>query len=193
MYLSDKHIKQALLDGDILIKDFNKERLQPASYDILLSNRFILTEAETTSFIDPVNKIYPKTREVIVPKGGCFTLHPGVSILGSSVDYFGSDKYLIQLSGKSSLARIGLIVHNTAGVINPGHFLNITFELCNLNQVPIVLHPGMPIAQLLFAEMSSPPEKDYKVVGRYHSNDWNSYLPPKKSPLSVSTKKRIKK
>ena len=71
---------------------------------------------------------------------------------------FGSEKYLIQLSGKSSLARIGLIVHNTAGLINPGHYLNITFELANMNSVPIILRPGMDIAQLLFAQMSSAPE-----------------------------------
>jgi len=85
-----------------------------------------------------------------------------VSLLGLSKDYFGSRKYLIQLSGKSSLARIGLIVHNTAGLINPGHYLNIAFELCNLNSVPIILRPGMEIAQLIFAEISSPPEHSYE-------------------------------
>lgn len=89
------------------------------------------------------------------------------------MEKFGSEKYLIQLSGKSSLARLGLIVHNTAGLINPGHYLNITFELANMNSVPIVLRPGMEIAQLLFATMSSPPERDYRQTGRYGEGEEN--------------------
>ena len=132
-------------------------------------------KSHSTSFIDPVNKILPEYDEVILEDNESFTLHPGSSILGISHDYFGSDKYLIQLSGKSSLARIGLIVHNTAGLINPGHYLNIVFELCNLNSVPIILRPKMEIAQLLFAGMSSSPESDYKKTGRYHDKNWTSY------------------
>ncbi|MEI8249126.1 MAG: dCTP deaminase, partial [Candidatus Taylorbacteria bacterium] len=124
MYLSDGDIKKALDKGEIIIKDFDIERLQPASYDILLGNKFIVTNTNAITAIDPVKKIYPDTKEIIVPDDGYFVLHPGVSILGTSVDYFGSDTYLVHLSGKSSLARIGLIIHNTAGIINPGHFLN---------------------------------------------------------------------
>ena len=99
-------------------------------------------------------------------------------MLGTSIEKFGSEKYLIQLSGKSSLARLGLIVHNTAGLINPGHYLNITFELANMNSIPIILRPGMEIAQILFSEMSSPPEKDYRKVGRYGEGEANmtSYI-----------------
>ena len=82
---------------------------------------------------------------------------------------------MIELSGKSSLARIGLIVHNTAGLINPGHYLNITLELCNLNSVPIVLHPHMEIAQLLFSPISSIPEKMYHQNGRYAKDNWAGF------------------
>jgi dCTP deaminase len=114
------------------------------------------------------------------------------------MDYFGSDKYLVHLSGKSSLARLGLIIHNTAGIINPGHFLNITFELCNLNRLPIILRPGMRIGQILFSELSSAPEKDYKSTGRYHGRDWQHFVDPKeeeakkgkKATKKVSKKKR---
>lgn len=137
----------------------------------------MVIQAHSTTVIDPVNKILPKYDEIILNDDESFTLHPGVSILGVSHDYFGSDKYLIQLSGKSSLARIGLIVHNTAGLINPGDYLNIVFELCNLNSVPIVLRPKMEIAQLIFAHMSSLPDRDYKETGRYHGKNWSSYVP----------------
>ncbi|OIP54290.1 dCTP deaminase [Candidatus Gracilibacteria bacterium CG2_30_37_12] len=175
MFLSDIDIKKAIVDQSITLSDFDPKRLGPASYDILLGNKFLVIKSHSTSFIDPVNKILPEYDEIILKDNESFTLHPGVSILGISHDYFGSDKYLIQLSGKSSLARIGLIVHNTAGLINPGHYLNIVFELCNLNSVPIILRPKMEIAQLIFAEMSSVPEVDYKETGRYHGKNWTSY------------------
>ena len=179
MYLSDSDIEKAIQKGEIIIQGFEIERLQPASYDILLGNKFLVSNTESTMAIDPVNKVFPETKEIIIPDNGMFVLHPGVSVLGSSVDYFGSDKYLIHLSGKSSLARLGLIIHNTAGIINPGHFLNITFELANLNHIPIILRPGMRIGQILFSELSSKPRKDYKTTGRYHNRDWLHFVDPK--------------
>jgi len=179
MYLSDKDIKKSVAEGTITIRDFDEKRLNPASYDILLGNKFIVTNTNETVAIDPVKKIYPETREIVVPDDGQFVLHPGISILGTSVDYFGSDVYLVHLSGKSSLARIGLVIHNTAGIVNPGHFLNITFELANLNHVPIILRPHMRIGQILFSQLSSTPEQHYSDMGRYHGKDWNSYIPPK--------------
>lgn len=177
MFLSDSDILKAVQSGDITLSDFEEKRLQPASYDILLGNKFLTLKQHSTTAIDPANKILPEYEEVIIPDGWEFVLHPGVSLLWLSKDYFGSEKYLIQLSGKSSLARIGLIVHNTAGLINPGHYLNIAFELCNLNSVPIILRPGMEIAQLIFAQMSSPPRNTYEKTGRYATENWTSYKP----------------
>ncbi len=95
MFLSDVDIKKAVKSGDITINDFDDNRLQPASYDILLGNNFIVNNEYQTCFIDPVNKIYAKTHEVIVHDNGEFILHPGVSVLAASWDFFGSDKYLI--------------------------------------------------------------------------------------------------
>lgn len=175
MFLSDIDIRKAVEAWEITLSDFDETRVQPASYDILLGEKFLVFDSHSTPFIDPVKKILPEYREIIISEGESFTLHPGVSILWISKDYFGSSKYLIQLSGKSSLARIGLIVHNTAGLINPGHYLNIAFELCNLNSVPIVLRPGMEIAQLIFADISTPPEHGYEKKGRYASENWGSY------------------
>jgi dCTP deaminase len=175
MYLSDIDIKKAVESGDIRIDDFDIDRLQPTSYDILLGNKFVITNSENSAVIDPVKRQFAETQEMEIGEKETFILHPGVSVLGTSWDYFGSDTHLIHLSGKSSLARLGLLVHNTAGIINPGHFLNITLELCNLNSVPIVLRPKMPIAQLLFSRISSPSKLNYRQTGRYTDNNWDHY------------------
>ena len=188
MFLSDRDIKAAVRKGDITLDPFDNKRLQPASYDIILGNMFVINDPHTTSHIDPARKVFPKTHEVKIRDGDAFILHPGVSILGYSKDYFGSDKYLIEVNGKSSLARIGLLVHNSAALINPGHFLNVALELCNLNNVPILLRPGMEIAQLTFSLLSSEPKMDYKKIGRYSKNNVRGYVPPKKRK-SVQKKK----
>ncbi len=193
MFLSDKDIKAAVKGKDITLEPFDAKRLQPASYDIRLGNTFIINDPHTTSFIDPVKGVYPNTHSVEVEDGGEFVLHPGVSILGYSKEYFGSERYLIEVNGKSSLARIGLLVHNSAGLVNPGHFLNIALELCNLNNVPIILRPGMEIAQLTFSPLSSEAKTDYKEKGRYHLNNIAGYVPPKTGPLARNKSKKVKK
>ncbi|OHA18770.1 MAG: dCTP deaminase [Candidatus Taylorbacteria bacterium RIFCSPHIGHO2_01_FULL_46_22b] len=180
MYLSDIDIEKAVKVGEITLEPFDVARLQPASYDIRLGNKFIINDESSTYLIDPVKKIFAKTREVDIADGAEFVLHPGISVLGTSKEYFGTDHFLIQIGGKSSLARIGLMIHNTAGIINPGHFLNVTLELTNQNTVPIVLHPGMDIAQLTFSKLSSPPKRNYKKIGRFAKNNWNNFAPAKK-------------
>ncbi len=174
MYLSDRDIRTAIESSDITISDFDTSRLQPASYDIRLWDRFLIVKDYSVTNIDPVNKILPEYEEIVVTALDGFVLRPGVTVLGTSIEKFGSEKYLIQLSGKSSLARLGLIVHNTAGLINPGHYLNITFELANMNSIPIILRPGMEIAQILFSQMTSPPEQDYRKIGRY--GEWEANM-----------------
>ena len=190
MYLSDKDIHDAVRAGDITLTPYNPKQLQPATYDIRLGNTFIINDAHSTKAIDPVKGIFPKTHTVEVKDGEEFVLHPGVSILGYSKEKFGSDVYLIEVNGKSSLARIGLIVHNSASIVNPGHYLNIALELCNLNNVPIVLRPGMQIAQLSFAQLSSHTKRSYEQTGRYHQNNIVGYMPPKGAE---PTKKPVKK
>ena len=193
MFLSDIDIKKEVEAGNIVISDFDAGRLQPASYDILLGNTFLVTDPHTTSFIDPVEKIFPKTSEVHIPDKGTFVLHPGVSILGYSRDYFGSDKYLVEVNGKSSLARIGLLVHNSASLVNPGHFLHIALELCNLNNVPIVLHPGMAIAQLTFSTLSTVPKKEYRKSGRYAKDNKKGYVAPRRRGTTRTTRGTTRK
>ncbi len=189
MFLSDNDIAKAIKEKRITLEPFNKARLQPASYDILLGNKFVTNDENSTLFVDPARKIYAKTREVVVKDGDAFVLHPGVSVLGTSKEYFGSDEFLIQVGGKSSLARVGLMIHNTAGLINPGHFLNITFELCNLNNVPIILRPGMEIAQLTFSEIKSQTSKNYKDIGRFVGDNWKNNFAVRPTKKKVTKKK----
>lgn len=184
MFLSDVDIKKAVRDGRIVLKPFDEKRLQPASYDIRLGNKFVLNDENSTHYIDPAKKVYAKTREVEKKDGEEFILHPGISVLGTSKEFFGSDHFLIQVGGKSSLARVGLMIHNTAGIINPGHFLHITFEITNQNNVPIIIRPGMEIAQITFSMISSPPTQNYREVGRFAKDNWNHFISAKakKSP-----------
>ena len=184
MFLSDVDIEKAVKVGGITMKPFDPKRLQPASYDIRLGNAFQLSDIYATAFIDPQKRIYGKTTELKVKDGDEFILRPGISVLAASKEFFGSHEYLIQLSGKSSLARIGLMVHNTAGIINPGHFLHITLELTNQNTVPIVLRPGMDIAQLTFSTLSSPPKQNYKTIGRFAKDNWKHFVSAKKKKAS---------
>ncbi len=192
MFLSDVDIHAAVKEGRIVLEPFDVKRLQPATYDIRLGNTFIVNDPHTTTAIDPVKGVYPKTQKIEVKDGDEFVLHPGVSILGYSKERFGSDEYLVEVNGKSSLARIGLIVHNSASIVNPGHYLNIALELCNLNNVPIILRPGMEIAQLSFTTLSSHTKRNYKETGRYNANNIVGYVPPKRAS-AVSKKKSVKK
>jgi len=183
MFLSDLDIHDAIKKGEITLDPFDMSRLQPASYDILLGNKFVENDASSTHFVDPSRKIYAKTVEKLVRDDDAFVLHPGISVLGLSKEFFGSDHYLIQVGGKSSLARIGLMIHNTAGIINPGHFLNITFEITNQSNIPIILRPGMEIAQITFSRLSSPPSQNYRKTGRFAKDNWKHFASAKKRAL----------
>jgi len=180
MFLSDTDITKALKEGQITIKPFNVKQLQPASYDVLLGNEFEVTDRHRTKVIDPYNKVYPQTRTIKVKDGEEFVLHPGESVLGKQKEFIGVDhEHLILLSGKSSLARAGLVVHNTAMLFNPGHYFYPTFELVNTNNVPLILRPGMEIAQLLFARLTSKTKKGYEKVGRYGKKNSNHFVSKK--------------
>lgn len=191
MFLSDNDIKKGIKDGGIVIRPFNSKHLQPVSYDVTLGNEFEVNNRHAISAIDPVNKIYPDTRTVKVKDGEAFILHPGESVLGKQREFIGVDRnHLIILSGKSSLARIGLVVHNTAMLFNPCHYFYPTFELVNTNNVPIVLRPGMTIAQLLFAQLTSPAGRTYKETGRYGAKNSNHFAEERST---TPKKKRVTK
>jgi dCTP deaminase len=180
MFLSDVDIKKGITDGSLTIEPFNESQLQLASYDVTLGNEFEVVNRHNIGASDPANKIYPTTKKVTVPDGEEFFLHPGENVLAKEREFIGVDNnHLILLSGKSSLARIGLVVHNTAMLFNPGHKFYPTFELVNNSNMPIILRPGMQIAQILFAQLSSPTSKSYEEVGRFDSQNSNHFADPK--------------
>lgn len=180
MFLSDTDIVAAVQRGAIVIEPFNESQLQVASYDVTLGNEFEVVDRHSIQASDPAKKIYPKTRKLMIEDGDSFVLHPGENVLGKQKEFIGVDlEHLILLSGKSSLARIGLVVHNTAMLFNPGHKFYPTFELVNSSNIPIILRPGMEIAQLIFAKLQSPASKDYGEIGRFDSENSNHFADSK--------------
>lgn len=180
MFLSDVDIKKGIASGAIIIEPFDERKLQLASYDVTLGNEFEIVDRHEIEAADPAKKIFPKTRKVFVADGEEFVLHPGENVLGKQKEFIGVDlEHLILLSGKSSLARIGLVVHNTAMLFNPGHKFFPTFELVNSSNIPIILRPGMEVAQLIFAKLTSPCSKSYEDVGRYDSKNSDHFTESK--------------
>jgi dCTP deaminase len=162
MFLSDIDIKDALQKKDITIQDFDLKRLQPASYDVQLGNEFLLFDKHTLDVIDPLKPLDEFMRKITIAPDGFFVLHPGEFALTVTKDYFGvGPKYCCHIMGKSSLARLGLIIHTTAGFVDPGNELNATLELFNTNSLPIKLYPGMKIAQIAFCLLKTPAQKTY--------------------------------
>jgi len=162
MFLSDHDIQTALTNGDITIHDFDVKRLQPASYDVLLGNEFMLFEKHKMNVIDPRVPADEFMRHIRIEDDEAFVLHPGDFALAVTRDYFGvGPKYCCHIMGKSSLARLGLIIHTTAGFVDPGNELNATLELFNTNSLPVKLYPGMKIAQIAFCQLTSPSQKPY--------------------------------
>ncbi|MGL4758239.1 MAG: dCTP deaminase [Patescibacteria group bacterium] len=166
MQLSDRDIFYSMMNGEITIDDFDLNRLQSASYDVLLGNSFLTFEKHAISIIDPKSDIGPKMTKVHKDEQDSFILHPGQFALGVTRDRIGVDaSHSCQIDGKSSMARFGIIVHTTAGYIDPGNTLNITLELFNANAVPIILYPGMKIAQVRFYRLTSECLRPYGTKG----------------------------
>lgn len=180
MFLSDTDIKKGIESGAIIITPFNEAQLQLASYDVTLGNEFEVVDRHQVEASDPAMKKFPTTRKLRIEDGDTFVLHPGENVLGKQKEFIGVDnEHLILLSGKSSLARIGLVVHNTAMLFNPGHKFYPTFELVNVSNIPIILRPGMEIAQLIFGRLTSPTSKSYENTGRYDSANSNHFAEAK--------------
>lgn len=161
MFLSDVDILAALKKKEILIEDFDPQRLQPASYDVLLGNEFMLFD-QNAGLIDPRKATEKYMRKVFVKDDDAFTLEAGQFALAMTRDYFGVGAgHCCHIMGKSSLARLGLLIHTTAGFVDPGNELNATLELFNVNSLPMKLYPGMKIAQIAFCTLETPAQKLY--------------------------------
>jgi len=160
MILSDGDIKKALRDRKLVIEPFDEGCVQPSSYDLKLANEVRVFDNHKAGEID-VRKKQDVSRKIEISGEG-FVLHPGEFILGSTVEGFKIPTDLAgKLEGKSSLARLGLVIHATAGYVDPGFEGQLTFEISNISRLPIRLYGGMKVAQICFVKMSSPAQIPY--------------------------------
>lgn len=166
MILSDKSIKEKIKKGEISIEPFVKECLQCASYDLHLDTNFLVFNRENNALIDVKKPVENLMRKIIVTEEEGYILHPGEFVLANVKEITGVDnKHVGRLEGKSSLARIGLIIHATAGFLDPGNKLRMTLEMVNLSPLPIKIYPGMKIAQMAFEPLDSECENPYGSKG----------------------------
>ena len=156
MILSDRDIRSAIEAGRIVIDPFSPDAIQPSSIDLHLDRRFRVFRNSRYPYID-VREEQPDLTELVGIEGDQpFILHPGEFVLGSTLERVSlPDDLVARLEGKSSLGRLGLLIHSTAGYVDPGWDGNLTLELSNVANLPITLYYGMKIGQISFQRMSS--------------------------------------
>ncbi|MBW1639811.1 MULTISPECIES: dCTP deaminase [Microbacterium] len=162
MLLSDRDIRAGLDEGRIGLDPLEPSMIQPSSIDVRLDRYFRLFDNHKYPFIDPSADQPELTRLIEVDPDEPFILHPGEFALGATFEQVSlADDVAARLEGKSSLGRLGLITHSTAGFIDPGFRGHVTLELANVATLPIKLWPGMKIGQLCFFQLTSPAENPY--------------------------------
>lgn len=178
MILSDRDLKKALKDGRIKISPLLdlKTQLGSCSIDLRLGNTFRVFEHSKNAFIDSTKKDYSNeiTREIAVKAGESFVMHPGDFVLASTLEKITIAPDLLgRLEGRSSLGRLGIVVHSTASIFEPGWDGNAVLELGNLGRIAVSLMPGMRICAMTFEQLSSPAEIPYnkKKSAKYIKQD----------------------
>lgn len=166
--LSDRTLREQLEAGRIVIDPLDETLIQPSSIDVRISNLFRVFRNHTRGVINVKQDLTDLTEliEMSASLDGndteAFMLHPGEFVLGSTLERVGVPDDLVgRVEGKSSLGRLGLMIHSTAGFIDAGFDGHITLELANVASLPITLYPGMKIGQISFMEMTSPADKPY--------------------------------
>ena len=171
MLMSDRDIRASIEAGQIGLEPLDMSLLQPSSFDVRIDRFFRLFDNHKYAHIDPAEQQDDLTRLVEVAADEPFILHPGEFVLGSTYEFVKlPDNIAARLEGKSSLGRLGLVTHSTAGFVDPGFHGHVTLELSNMATLPIKLWPGMKIGQLCFFQLSSPSETPYgsdKYLNRY--------------------------
>ena len=198
MLLSDRDIRAEVEAGRFLLEPYDAGLIQPSSVDVRLDRFFRVFANHRYTHIDPAQQQDDLT-ELIEPQGDePFVLHPGEFVLGSTLEVVTlPDDLAARLEGKSSLGRLGLLTHSTAGFIDPGFSGHVTLELSNVANLPIVLWPGMKIGQICLFRLSSPAEHPYgsEVYGsRYQgqrgptpSRAWRNFSRAATTPTANGT------
>jgi dCTP deaminase len=159
--LSDRTIERLLAEGRIEIDPYDRGLLQPSSVDVRVDRYFRVFRNSRYPFID-VKQEQEDLTELVKVDDDPFILHPGEFVLGSTLERIKlPDDVVARLDGKSSLGRLGLLIHSTAGFIDPGWDGNVTLELSNVANLPITIYPGMKIGQLSFVQMTEPSLNPY--------------------------------
>lgn len=163
MILSDRSIRKVISEQKLVINPFNDDNVQPSSYDVTLGTKFKVFKKTHKPYID-VREDIPKdlTEELEVNEEEGLTIHADEFLLGATKEYIKMpDDLVSNLEGRSSVGRLGLVVHSTAGYIDPGFEGTVTLEISNNSAMPIRIYPGMKIGQLVFEEMTTPAEYPY--------------------------------
>ena len=168
MILSDRSLREQLAAGRVVIEPLDDSLIQPSSVDVRISNLFRVFRNHARGVIDVKQDLQNLTELIEIPAddGGvgdeAFMLHPGEFVLGSTLERIAVPDDLVgRVEGKSSLGRLGLLIHSTAGFIDAGFDGHITLELANVASLPITLYPGMKIGQVSFMQMTTPAERPY--------------------------------
>jgi dCTP deaminase len=164
MILSDRTLREQLAAGRIIIDPLDESLIQPSSIDVRISNLFRVFRNHTSAVIDVKHDMRGLTEAIEMPEDGSepFMLHPGEFVLGSTLERVAVPDDLVgRVEGKSSLGRLGLLIHSTAGFIDAGFDGHITLELANVASLPITLYPGMRIGQVSFMQMTTPADNPY--------------------------------
>jgi dCTP deaminase len=166
MILSDRTIREEIAAGRIVIDPFDAECVQPSSVDLHVDSQFRVFANSRYPYID-VRRDMPSLTELVeVQKGEPFILHPGEFVLGSTLERVAIPNDMVaRLEGKSSLGRLGLLIHSTAGYVDPGWDGYLTLELSNVANLPITIYPGMKIGQISFFRLSTEAEHPYGSRG----------------------------
>ena len=166
MVLSDRTIRRLLEEGRIGIDPYDESLIQPSSVDVRVDRFFRVFHNNRYPYIDVREEQEDLTELVEIEDGTPFILHPGEFVLGSTLERVTlPDDLVARLEGKSSLGRLGLLIHSTAGFIDPGWDGHVTLELANVANLPITVYPEMKIGQLSFVQLTEPAEHPYGSDG----------------------------
>ena len=162
MVLSDRSIKQELLAGRIRVEPLDPDDIQPSSVDVHLGDRFQVFRNSRYPYIDPAMEQDGLMELVEASAEAPFVLHPGEFVLGATIERVElPDDIVARLEGKSSLGRLGLLIHSTAGYVDPGWDGYLTLELSNVANLPITIYPGMKIGQISFFQLTTAADVPY--------------------------------
>jgi dCTP deaminase len=171
MILSDRDVRQRLETGEIVVEPLEDpdHQLQPASIDLRLANTFVVYRLPHVPCIDPRDpkSVEEYTETVTIDEGEAFVLQPGEFALGATMERVKVPPDLVaRVEGRSSIGRLAIVVHATAGFVDPGFEGQITLELGNLGRCAVKLYPGMRVSQIVFHTMTSPAERPYGTARR---------------------------